>query len=241
MTVLIRRSDPIKVFIYKLAGPAFCLVVSLLLINQNFPDFDWFTSLFLIAGLFGASLAIVELRGDALRYRRLFKWTVVPQDDIVSARAVLPPLIGSMRLKRFVFPWGRLYFVLDSDTEPNPFRKSEFPLLRHMRREPIRERQAVAESTIRAIQSQVSAAIVGALINSVRLAISRPVPQEPSPNAVIEIVSQIIQFFETFEGVCIFFVLFTVLAVCRYRRRDAWLYAFLAGGALPFIMRLWFS
>ena len=240
MKVLIHRSDPIGVFFVKLAGPAFCLVVSLSIIGKNFPHFDWlFTSLFLIAGLFGASLAIVELRGDVLRYRRLFKWTVVPPHDIVTARAVLPPLIGSMRLKRFVFPWGRLYFVLDSDTEPNPFRKSEFPLLRYMRGEPIREAQAAAESTTRAKVRQMIAAVAGALASLWQLTFSNPVPQEPSPNAVIEIVVQIYQLLGKFEVVCIFFVVFTFVAIYKYHRRDAWIYAFLAGASLPRILLHW--
>jgi hypothetical protein len=99
--VVILRSDLFNVFFLKVVGPSFCVVVSLLLISGNFPSWNLLNaSLFLIAACFGASLAIVEVRGDVLRYRRLFKWTVIPEGDIVSARAVSPPLIGSMRLKR---------------------------------------------------------------------------------------------------------------------------------------------
>jgi hypothetical protein len=236
MKVVILRSDLFNVFLLKVVGPAFCVVVSLLLISGYFPGWNLLhASPFLIAAWFGASLAIVEVRGDVLRYRRLFKWTIIPEGDIVSARVVLG--VGSMRLKRFLFPWGRLYFVLDANSEPNPFRKAEFPLLRYMRKEPIRE--AAPESVTRAKLRQVIAAVAGALAGLLHITFSRPVPQERSPNAVIEIVFQIFQLLEKFGVVYIFFVVFTLLAIYQYRRRDAWIYAFLAGAEVPLILLHW--
>jgi len=238
MKVVVLRSDPVDVFFLKVGGPAFCVVVALLLISGYFPGGNLLdASPLLFAACFGASLAIVELRGDVLRYRRLFKWTVIPEGDIVSARVVWG--VGSMRLKRFVFPWGRLYFVLDRNPDPNPFHWAEFPLLRHLRKEPILEAPAAAESTTRAKLRQVIAAVAGALAGLLYITFSRPVPQERSPIALIEIVLQILQLLEKFGVGYIFFVVFTLLAIYRYRRRDAWIYAFLAGAEVPLVLLQW--
>jgi hypothetical protein len=49
------------------------------------------------------------------------------------------------------------------------------------------------------------------------------------PNVVIDILWQISLLPGKFEVVCILAVVFTVLAVYRYRRPGAWIYAFLAG------------
>jgi len=197
-----------------------------------------------VAALFGASLAIVELRGGVLRYRRLFKWRTIPEDDIVSARVVWGPFIGSMRLKRFVFPWGRLYFVLDANSDPNPFHRGEFPLLRYLRKEPILESPAAAESATRAKLRQVIAAVGGALFSSLwqlfySWRFSQFEPSQPSsahPNAVVDILLQILGKFEVTFILC---AVFTFLAIYKYRRRDAWIYAFLAGTALPRILLHW--
>lgn len=113
MKPMIIRSDASNVFGTKVWGPILCIATPLLSLWQEFSSWGvLFASPFFIAAFFGASLAIVELRGDVLRYKRLFKWKTIPEGDIVSARAVWPPFIGSMRLKTFLFPWGRLYFVL---------------------------------------------------------------------------------------------------------------------------------
>jgi hypothetical protein len=245
MKVVILRSDLFNVFLLKVVGPAFCVVVSLLLISGYFPGWNLLhASPFLIAAWFGASLAIVEVRGDVLRYRRLFKWTIIPEGDIVSARVVWGPFIGSMRLKRFVFPWGRLYFVLDANLDPNPFHRGEFPLLRYLRKEPILEPPVAVESTTRAKLRQVIAAVGGALFSSLwqlfySWRFSEFEPSQPvaaHPNTVVDILFQILGRFEVTFIFCVFFA---VLAIYQYRRRDAWIYAFLAGTALPRILLHW--
>jgi hypothetical protein len=215
---------------------------------QDFPDRRSLVTLpVLIAALFGASLAIVEVRRDTVRYRRLFKWKTIPKDDIVNARVVWGPFIGSMRLKRFVFPWGRLYFVLDAVSDPNPFHRGEFPLVRYLRKEPILEAPAAAESTTRAKLRQVIAAVAGALFSGLwQLFYSwrfsefePPRPAHPPGSVAIEIMRQISEVLTSFEVACIGFVVFTLLAIYKYRQRDAWIYAFLAGMALPRILLHW--
>jgi hypothetical protein len=247
--MVILRSDPTNVLLAKVWGPVFCIGISLVMLDLP----SWASLLavpVLIAALFEASLAILEVRGDVLRYRRLFKWTTIPEGDIVSAR-VVSPLTGSIRLKKLLFPWGRLYFVLDANLDPNPFRKGEYRLISYLRKEPILEDHDAAKSNSQKAHAaelrQVIAAVAGVLVYILsQLIFPRP-PQsvfrlEPSPpvyahrHIAIEIAWQISQLLAKFEVGCILFVVFTFLAIYQYRRADAWIYAFLAGAALPYIL-----
>jgi hypothetical protein len=62
--------------------------------------------------------------------RRLFKWKEKRFEEVVSAKAEWQPFIVSLQLSKPILPWGRLYFVLDKNTESNPFWRGEFPILR---------------------------------------------------------------------------------------------------------------
>jgi len=139
---VVLRSKPTNVFLAKFWGPLLCAGGPLLVFGEDFLTWQFLLAFpFLMGALFGASLAILEVRGGVLRYRRLLRWTTIPEDEIVGARVEWPPVLGSIRLKRFLFPWGRLYFVLDASSDPKPFRKGEYPLLRHIRKEFIHEDQ----------------------------------------------------------------------------------------------------
>ena len=245
------RSEPSNVCLAKVWLPGLCMS-SLLIFGKEFPGWRFlFASPFLVAGLFGASLAIVQLRDGVLRYRRLFKWTIIPEGEIVSARVVWPPFIGSIRLKRSLFPWGRLYFILDANSDPNPFRKGEYPLLRYIRKEPMLEDQDAekwnSQKDRAAKLKLVAAAVAGALFYVLwqffySWRFSRFGPAQPvhAPrHDVIDILLQISQLWGKFEVVFILCVVFTFLAIYKYRRPDAWIYAFLAGAALPRILLHW--
>ncbi len=39
---------------------------------------------------------------------------------------------GGVKLKRFLFPWGRVYFVLDGSLFDNPFRKARSELIEYV-------------------------------------------------------------------------------------------------------------
>lgn len=68
--------------------------------------------------LFRASLAVVEAEDDNIRYRRLSVWRKLSFDEVASCGPSKAGLeIGYIRLKRFLGPWGNLYFILD---EPTP-------------------------------------------------------------------------------------------------------------------------
>jgi hypothetical protein len=199
----------------------------------------------LIFALFGASLAIVELRDGVLRYRRLFNWTILRKDEIVSARVECSSLVGSIRLKRFLFPWGRLYFVLDANLDPNPFHRGDYPLLRYLRGEPVVEDPQAELPKNRAKRRQVFAAVVGALFYilsqlfvSWRLSkFEHAPPIRPPGPAWFEILWQLSQVLTSVEVLYIAAAVFTFLAIYQYRRPDAWIYAFLVGVSLPAILR----
>ena len=80
------------------------------------------------AALFLSSLAVVQLRDGTLRYKRFFKWTVINRGEVVGSGVTLLGAIGYVR--HHVSPWGKLFFVLDRNLSPNPFRVREYALLR---------------------------------------------------------------------------------------------------------------
>lgn len=250
MKTVILRSHISNVLLAKVCGPVLCLGISLLFLGDEFSSRrSMLATPFLIAAFFGASLAIVELRGEVLRYRRLFKWTIIPENEIVSARVECPPVIGSLRLKRFLFPWGRLYFVLDENLDPNPFHRGEYPLLLFIRKRHIHENQDAAKSnTQKNRAAKLVAAAMGGALSYILYQLfyawrfSRfepPQPVHPPGPVAIEVLFQISQLFTSFEVLYIVFVVFTLLAIYKYRQRDAWIYAFLAGMALPRILLHW--
>ena len=137
-----------------------------------------------------------------------------------------------MRLKRFLFPWERLYFILDANSDSNPFRKGEYALLRYIRKEPMLEDQDAARPNSQRNHAAELKVLAGAVAGAPFYSLSQlifPSPRsvfrlEPSPpvyahpNVVIDILWQISQLPGRFEVVCILAVVFTVLTVYRYRR-----------------------
>ena len=125
------RSHPSSVFVQKYYAP-------LILFGGTFvfwsAGFRWGQLIFLIplfvGILFFASLAVLEIPDGRVRYRRLFRWRRVPYDEIVGCGVVW--VFGYLQLKRFIFPWGKLYFVLDQN-EKLFGRGEHYPLLRYIR------------------------------------------------------------------------------------------------------------
>jgi hypothetical protein len=69
-----------------------------------------------LVALFYLSAVQIRPGPKMLRWRRLFNWQDVPYENILECKVSIAPGIGLLRLRRFVFPWGRLYFVRE---EPN--------------------------------------------------------------------------------------------------------------------------
>jgi hypothetical protein len=84
--------------------------------------FRWVHLLFLVPlflmSLFHLSLAVVEASDEAIRYRGLSGWTMLRFDEITRCGfSRLGIEVGYMGLKHFVWPWGKLYFILDEPTK----------------------------------------------------------------------------------------------------------------------------
>jgi len=128
------RSHPSSVSVLKYYAP-------LLFFGGTFISwsvgFRWAHLIFLVPLFLGiffyASLAVLEIPDGTIRYRRLLAWKKVDYDEIVeSGVSWLVAGIGYLHLKRFVFPWGKLYFVLDQN-EKLFGRGEQYPLLRYIR------------------------------------------------------------------------------------------------------------
>jgi hypothetical protein len=133
---IVLRSGRNNVILAKFWVPIICMVGAFGVFGENLRTWRFlFAAPFIIAALFWASIAILEVRSGVLRYRRFFKWTTIPLEDIVAAGVAWRQFIGYIRLNRYVFPWGRLYFALDPSYEMNPFRRSDYGLLRYLRKQ----------------------------------------------------------------------------------------------------------
>src|SRR5271154_6096001 len=66
---------------------------------------------FAIASFFHLFVAEVSAGPDKLLYRRGLRWTNVPYLDVVDCDRSWHPMLGYFRLKHFVSPFGKIYFV----------------------------------------------------------------------------------------------------------------------------------
>jgi hypothetical protein len=243
-------SKPENVFLAKLWGPLICVVGSLLVFGRDFSSLDFLLAFpFLLAALFGAFLAILEVRDGVLYYRRLLKWTALQDSEIVSGRVEWPPVIGSVRLNKFMFPWGKLYFVLDASSDPNPFHRSEYPLLHRINKEALsagKERRPGNRSPGGKFNLFV-AMVAGALFYGLlRFVIPSTVteselsrPQALHGAVLVEVLEQLVHLWGSIEITLVLSAVFVFLAIYRRRRPDAWLFAFVAGVSLPHILLHW--
>jgi hypothetical protein len=114
------RSDPDQIFFQKYWPLIFFFGITTIIFWKI--GFRWGQLVFLVPffllSLFRASLAVVEAEDESIRYRRLSVWRQLSFDEVTSCGPSKAGLeIGYIRLKRFLWPWGNLYFILD---EPTP-------------------------------------------------------------------------------------------------------------------------
>ncbi len=128
------RSHPSSVFVLKYYAP-------LILFGGTFVfwsgGFRWAQLIFLVPLILGilfyASLAVLEIPDGTVRYRRFFRWRKIAYEEIVeSGTSWVVFGIGYLHLKRFVFPWGKLYFVLDQNEKL--VGRGAYPLLRYIQK-----------------------------------------------------------------------------------------------------------
>src|SRR5579883_2047521 len=66
-----------------------------------------------IVSFFFFSAALVKPGEKAVRFRYFYfmPWRQIPYSDIVDCRVSWVPGLGVIKLRRFILPWGKLYFV----------------------------------------------------------------------------------------------------------------------------------
>ena len=109
------RSLPSPTLVERCCAVIFFGIVTFVFEQQVF---RWVHLIFLFPMLvltsFYATLAVVEVSNEAIRYRRISRWRDVSFDEVRSCgRSSVGVGIGYLRLKRLLWPWGRLYFTLD--------------------------------------------------------------------------------------------------------------------------------
>src|SRR5690242_6124815 len=122
------RSHPSVAFVLKYWAPILFFFCTFVFYRVQFRWGQLFILIpLLLAFLFHASLAIVQVSDGNIRYRRLVQWKELRFDEIVDCGVFWGAGIGYVRLNRFVWPWGRLYFVLDASEKI--FGRGDYPLL----------------------------------------------------------------------------------------------------------------
>jgi hypothetical protein len=111
--------------------PVLFLAMMCLFFQGMAPEY-WLISLPLLLLLsFMNTLADVHDVGNTVRIKRWWTSIDVPKGDIAQIRPSFLDGIGVLQLRRFVFPWGRIYFVADwsnvgtVDTESGKTRTSD--------------------------------------------------------------------------------------------------------------------
>lgn len=243
------RSSPTMIFLAKGGVPFLCAVfaIELLTDHGNFFIRNLFLACpFIIAALFGVSVAAVEISGGVVRYRRFLRWKEITPEKMACVRIEWAPFLGSIQLKKLIFPWGRLYFVLDRNLSPNPFAPGKYPLLSYIRN--IVEGQEPAEPPAGkngGAGLSLIALAVGVLLYPLLLLVSPSLaskyflPQYTPRHSLLEMQYRIIHLIGRFEIQLAFFLLFAFLAIHRRQRPRAWIFAFLTGFSLPYFILHW--
>jgi len=90
-------------------GVVFC-TLGFFLFSREHPYASFFISAgFFVLGFLFLSVARVKLEADALKYRRWFLWQAVSYSEITDCGE--SGIFGYIRLRRYVFPLGRIYFA----------------------------------------------------------------------------------------------------------------------------------
>ena len=239
------RSSSTNTWLSKFWGPLIFAVPALGIFIEHFAT--WLMLLgvpFLIAAVFEASVAILEVRDGTLRYKRFITWTTIRDDEIMAAGITLPAFIGYVRLNRFIFPWGRLYFALDADSNPNPFRPADHALLRHLRGEISQEHDSVDKGyskgigllTMGAIGALTSATLHWVVQTPPSLLESLKHQRHDGLPIWITVPMFVYNLLGAFPLLLVFFALFVSLATYKRHEPNAWTFAFLAGYWLPYIV-----
>lgn len=239
------RSRQSTVFLTKIWGPLILLGACFVVFGRDLLSWRFLLAVPLIlAACFAESLAVVRLKDGILSYRRIIKWTKIAENEIVTARTEWPPFIGSLSLTKYVFPWGKLYFVLDGNSEPNPLRPGKYPLVDYISERAGQRRLLGAQLTQRntgiPVLKLLMAAVVGAALQSFWYVLTPSQTPQPADIPYSGGLLRIAHLLGNFEVLLVLSSVFCLLTILRSRRPDAWIFAFLAGAGICRIALHWF-
>lgn len=115
-------TDPQMGFVFKYWAALVLFVGAFLIAGRDLFDYPARIPLVLALatwGLFSLTAAEVRMSKDSLMYRRFLRWNAVAYSDITECRLCLWAVYGSLRFKRSVKPWGKVYFITARPT-PGP-------------------------------------------------------------------------------------------------------------------------
>ena len=237
------------VILAKYCLPILCMVWGAALIDFHDGGIAWQSLMsipFFLLAFFGASLAVMQVHDGKVRYRRLFKWNTIPSEEILDARVEASPLAGSLRLRRFVAPWGRLYFILDSKSTLNPFGTGEYPMLRYLHEHIIsHSRRSEREENSKnntVVMKLLGVAFLGALFTALCWLVSdnasssnTMVPEYDKQHLLFTIQWNLLHLLGNVAVVLVISAIFSFLAFYRRNRPGAFILAFLAGAGFSHI------
>jgi hypothetical protein len=194
----------------------------------------------LTLAVFQLSLAQMELRNNVVRYRRLVKWHTISRSELAASGVVWPGFIGYVRFRRYFPPFGLLYFVLDANSDDNPFRLGSYPLLRYLGGETPHVQSTPEEFSRPESRNRASklfgVAAVGALVTFMRIYLSGPVFQKTQIQPrFLGIVAQLFRTFDNPTVALIVVFILSVLAIRTHDSRRALFFAFIGGLFVPLV------
>jgi hypothetical protein len=83
--------------------------------NVENPNSGLVCAALLLISFMMMSVTRVKPEAGSLMYRRLFRWKPLEYSEI--SRCGTFWILGYIRAKRYIFPWGGIYFVLPRDAE----------------------------------------------------------------------------------------------------------------------------
>jgi hypothetical protein len=118
--------SPISPFLMTVWMPIILTTILCLFFYGSAPEY-WLIALpLLLVVTFMTTLAEIHDEGHTVRVKRWWGSIEVAKQDVAKISPLLLDGIGVLKLRRFVFPWGRIYFVADwsnSGSEGRSWRK----------------------------------------------------------------------------------------------------------------------
>lgn len=198
---------------------------------------------FMLAFVFHMSLAVVRIRDGAIQYRTFLRWNSLSRMEVVSSGVVWSPFIGFLRLQRPRPPWGRLLFVLDSDSARRSARREGLGILGYLARD--RDAGVPASPTVEGVSGLrysglLVAGMCGIIASFLRVYLSETVASgttEPAKygSRLVDSATRALAYLGSPRLAIPLLVGLLLLTIFLRKRRSAWTLAFLAGLVTPFV------